>query len=410
MRKKGIIKITFAILFILLGIWSKSLLPYIVALFFFDSLREVPFYQKVWSWLKERLAKKISIIEWIVAVSMAIWLLTFVQNNFIGIYTFHTSSMHQTLQVADVLWVNKLIPGPRHNCNDISEYKRSTGIAKLNYCDVIMFNFPEADTLLQSRPTESFHYLRRLYGQEGMGIKDKSALKYLEVDERPRFVKRVFGLPGDSIKIDYGKLYANGRVIDFPKEGIDRYVLDSETAKLLKEQGIIPYNEYLTDEGIIWELLLKDYEHLREDTKGIKPNLMLKNFPDPLVFPFNSHLLWNVHYMGPIYVPKKGDTVKLTKMNLDLYARAIHVFEQNQLKVVGDKVWINEKQVSEYTFKMNYYWVMGDNLPHSFDSRFWGFLPENHIIGKVERVILSKDISKKGWFSFRKSRYLKKIN
>lgn len=409
MRKNGIVKITIAILFILLGIWSKSLLPYIVALFLFDWFREVPFYQKVWSWLKDRLAKRISIIEWIVAVSMAIWLLTFVQNNFIGIYTFHTSSMHTTLQVADVLWVNKLIPGPRHHCNDITAYKRSTGTAKLNYRDVIMFNFPEADTLLQSRPTESFHYLRRLYGQEGMGIKDKNALKYLEVDERPRFVKRVFGLPGDSIKIDYGKLYANGQVIDYPEEGIARYVLDSETAKLFKKQGIIPYNEYLTDEGIIWELMLKDYEHLHEDTKGIKPNLMLKNFPDPLVFPFNSHLLWNVHHMGPIYVPKKGDTVKLTNRNLDLYARAIHVFEQNQLKVVGGKVWINEKQVSEYTFKMNYYWVMGDNLPHSFDSRFWGFLPENHIIGKVERVILSKDISKKGWFSFRKSRYLKKI-
>ena len=410
MRKKSIIKITFAILFILLGIWAKSILPYIAALFFLDSLRKIPTYPKVWNWLKERLAKKAAIIEWLVAVSIAVWLLIFVQNNFIGIYTFHTSSMHQTLQVNDVLWVNKLVSGPRHNCNNISDYNRSIGLAKLKYGDVIMFNFPEADTLLQSRPTESFHYLRRLYGQDGMGIKDKNALKYLEVDKRPRFVKRVYGLPGDSLKIDYGKLYANNQVIDFPKEGIDRYILDSETAKLLKNQGIIPYNEYLTDEVNVWELVLKDYENLQEVTKGIKPDLMLKNFPDPLVFPFNSHLLWNMHHIGPIYVPKKGDTVELTKINLAFYARAIQVFEQNKLKVVGDKVWLNEKQVTEYTFKMDYYWVMGDNLPHSFDSRFWGFLPENHIIGKVERIILSKDISKKGWFNFRKSRYLKKIN
>ncbi len=410
MIKKSIIKITFAILFILLGIWSKSVLPYLAALVLFDSLRKLPIYQKAWNWLKMRLGKKTSWIEWIVAISMALWLLVFVQSNFLGIYTFHTSSMHQTLQVADVLWVNKLIPGPRHNCNIISKYSRSTGCAKLKYKDVIMFNFPEADTLLQSRPSESFHYLRRLYGQDGVGIKDKNELKHLEVDERPRFVKRVFGLPGDSIKLDYGKFYANREIIDFPKEGIDRYLLDSETVKLLKKKGIVPYNEYVTEQGIMWELLLKDYEQLHERTKGIKPILMLKNFPDPLVFPFNSHLLWNKHHMGPIYVPKKGDTLELTKNNLDLYARAIEVFEQNQLKIEGDKVWLNGKQVTEYTFKMDYYWVMGDNLPHSFDSRFWGFLPENHIIGKVDRIILSKDISKKGWFNFRKSRYLKKID
>lgn len=410
MRKKRIAKITSAILFILLGMWSESILPYIVALFFLDSLRTTPIYQKTWNLLKERLAKKITFIEWIIAVSLAIWLLIFIQNNFIGIYTFHTSSMHQTLQVADVLWVNKLVPGPRRNGNSVSEYHRSAGIAKLGYSDVIMFNFPEADTLLQSRPTDSFHYLRRLYGPDGMGIKSKSELKFLEVDERPRFVKRVFGLPGDSIKLDYGKFYANGQLIDFPKEGIDRYILDNETVKLFKKKGIVPYNEYVTDEGVVWELLLKEYEDLQEHTKGIKPNLMLKNFPDPLVFPFNSHLLWNVHHMGPIYVPKKGDTVELTKSNLALYERVIKVFEQNQLKVVGDKVWLNGKQATAYTFKMDYYWVMGDNLPHSFDSRFWGFLPENHIIGKVERIILSKDIGKKDWFYFRKNRYLKKIN
>ncbi|WP_185957555.1 signal peptidase I [Saccharicrinis carchari] len=410
MDKKRIFKITLIVLFVALGIWSKSILPYLIVLIILDSLRKNTCYPRILNFVKKHVGTKMVFVEWVLAILLATWLIAFAKNNFADVYTFHTSSMHQTLQVGDVLLVNKLVPGPRHNCNNVNNYVRSCGTSDLTYNNVIIFNYPEADTLLESRPTESYHYLRRLYGEDGVGIKDKSQLKHLEVDQRPRFVKRVFGLPGDSIKIDYGRVFANDKHIQFPQESIDRYLLSDEAIAFLKENNIEPYNEYVTERGTIWELMQKDYERLQELSEGIKPDLMLKNLPDPLVFPFNSHLLWNMHHMGPVYIPKKGDTVSLTPGNLDLYSRAIQVFEQNQLIITDEKVWLNGEPATHYTFKLNYYWVMGDNRPHSFDSRFWGFVPENHIIGKVEKIIFSRDINKKGWIYHRKNRFLKELN
>ncbi|WP_430934844.1 signal peptidase I [Saccharicrinis sp. 156] len=410
MRVKSIIKIGLCILLLILGIWAESLLPFVGIAVLIDSVRTNPYLRSVWHYLKRKLTIWFKYFEWTVAIILALWVVVFVQNNFIGIYTFHTSSMHQTLQVGDVLLVNKLIPGPRHSCNQVSSYGRSKGMASLSYNDAIVFNFPEADTLLESRPTESYHYLKRLYGEGGFKLKDKTNLKYLDVKDRPRFVKRVYGLPGDSIEIVNGICYANGATLAFPEESIDRYIMDKETVQLLNEKNIQPYNEYTSDKGIAWEILQKDYDNIKGFTKGIRPDHMLKNLPDPLVFPFDSHLLWNMHNMGPVYIPRKGAKIKLTEKNLQFYGRAIEVFEQNELKRKDGKVWLNGEMVDEYTFKMNYYWVIGDNRPHSFDSRFWGFVPQNHIIGKVKKILLSRDINKKGWIYLRKDRFLKKVD
>ncbi len=410
MGSKNIIKLVVSILMFILGIWAERILPFVVILLIVDSVGKTPNYQKIWNWFVLKLGKRITIVEWVFAILLAVWVVSFVQNNFIGIYTFHTSSMHQTLEVGDVLLVNKLVPGPRHRVNNSNNYGKSKGVAKLTYSDVVIFNFPEADTLFESRPTESYHYLKRLYGEGGFELKNKTKLKYFDVKDRPRFVKRVYGLPGDLIKIEDGHCYANDKIINFPEESIDRYIVSKEAVRNLYNQGIKPYNELTNTKGITWELLQRDYDKIKGDVEGIKPDYMLKNLPDPLVFPFNSHLLWNMHFMGPIYVPKKGYTIKLTAKNLELYHRSIEVFEQNKLKIKGDKVWVNDKQVTEYTFKLNYYWVIGDNRPHSFDSRFWGFVPENHIIGKVERILLSRDINKKGWIYLRKNRFLKEVN
>ena len=409
MSRKNIVILAVSIILFVLGIWSKSTLPFLCIVLLVDSARNKPYRKAVLNFLKEKLAHNFKWAEWAGAIALAIWLVVFAQGNFWGIYTFHTSSMHQTLQVGDVLLVDKLVPGPRHGSDKISDYTRSLGISKLKYKDAIMFNFPEGDTLLKSRPTESYHYLKRLYGKDNIGLEQESDVSYFKVSERTRFVKRIYGLPGDSIRIVNGYCFVNGKKLSYPKNAIDRYVVDDKSIGLLKQKGIVPYNEHKDKKDIYWELSEEDYAVAKQHASGIKPDNMLKNFPDPLVFPFNSHLLWNMHHMGPIYIPKKGDRIKLNALNMQLYRRAIEVFEENEVNIKGEEVWINGQEAQDYTFKMDYYWVIGDNRPHSFDSRFWGFVPENHIIGKVKRILLSRDIQKKGWIYLRKSRILKKV-
>ncbi len=411
MNRKKIIKLCVAFLLFILGLWTESLLPFFGILLLFDSLKEKPILNRIITYTKNKTAKKFIFIEWFFAILFAAWLLLFIQNNFIGIYTFHTSSMNGTLDPGDILLVNKLKPGVAKNINSIKWFHRKMGTSKLKHNDIIMFHFPEGDSLLKNRPTDSYYYLQRLYGEsEFIGKKDRlSNLKFYPVDKRPRFVKRIYGLPGDSISIQNGIVFCNNKKVIYPALSVDRYKISEELKPELIKNKIKPYNELITSEGIIWEIYEADIKSLAKKGIDLSIDCLPKNYPDALVFPFSAHLLWNMHNMGPIYVPKKGDQIELNMNNLRFYKRIISVFEENKIEIHDNKILINGKESRYYKFKMNYFWVMGDNRPHSFDSRFWGFVPDNHIIGKVEYILYAKNTNSKSLLNYKDDRFFKAL-
>jgi signal peptidase I len=412
MSNKGVFKLILSILLFAFGIWMEVILPFVLIFLIVDSSLQKPYLVKLLEYVKKKYPQRLLIIEWGVAFGIATYIVYVILNNFVGVYTFHTASMQGTFESGDVLIVNKMIPGARKRANSVSWYNRIKGIKSVDYKDVLMFNFPEGDSLLKNRPTESYYYLQRLYGEGKVssGPENWTEVNYLRVTKRPRYVKRVYGLPGDSIIIDNCHVYANGKHITFPNLSIQRYKVTSSLKKQLYLQDIRPFNELKTEEGLVWEMYYKDYKRFPNNKGELKMDCLPKNYPDPLVFPFNIYLLWNMHNLGPLYIPKRGDKIELTHDNLLLYKRLIEVFEQNKVDVKGDTVYVNNQPTQYYKFKMNYFWVLGDNGPHSYDSRFWGFVPENHIIGKVWGVLISKDPNpKKPGLNLRENRFLKKI-
>jgi signal peptidase I len=413
MSNKNLVKLILSIFLFALGIWIEAILPFVVIFLLADSSLQKPYLKRFFDYLRQKFPQKLLVIEWGVAFAIAIYLLSLLLNNFLGVYSFHTTSMQGTLEPGDVLLVNKMIPGARKRANTIQWYNRIKGVKSIHYKDLIMFNFPEGDSLLKNRPTESYYYLQRLYGvgKVSAGPEKWTEVDYLPVTKRPRYVKRVYGLPGDSLRIDNSFVYVNGKHITFPDLSIHRYKVSPSLKKQLYSKGVHPFNELSTKDGMVWEMYYSDYKSFLNNNDELKLDCLPKNYPDPLVFPFNIYLLWNMHNMGPLYIPRKGDRVELTSENLLLYRRLIEVFEQNKVEEREDGVYVNNKFSQYYKFKMNYFWVLGDNSPHSYDSRFWGFVPENHIVGKVWGVLISKDPNpKKSGFNLRENRFLKKVN
>ena len=364
--------------------------------------------------------KKSFVREWADAIIFAVIAATIIRTFLIEAYTIPTSSMEKSLLIGDFLFVSKVSYGPKipntpiafpfsHHTLPMTEFTKSylewislpyyrfPGFTDIKNNDVVVFNYPDGDTVALQKQNESYYALVRHYGRQFVWSNYNVVAR--PVDKRENYIKRCIGIPGDKLEIKDGTVFINGAKAELPEKIQYNYVVKTKTGinpKTLEKLDIIEggptenTGEYvltLTNEAIT---ALKSFPYVLSIDRLNQP----KKEWDPDIFPYDSTLKWNRDNFGPIVLPKAGVTVPLNMSNIALYTRIIDIYEGNDLKISGDKILINGKVSTTYTFKMDYYWMMGDNRHNSADSRYWGFVPMDHIVGKAVFVWLSLDQNK----------------
>jgi signal peptidase I len=369
--------------------------------------------------------KKSQLREWTDAIIFAVVAASIIRIFMIEAYTIPTSSMEKSLLVGDFLFVSKMSYGPKlpntplafpfvHHTMPLTQFTKSyvqwiewpyyrfPGFTTIKHGDVVVFNYPDGDTVALKQQNQSYYALVRQLGRERVW-NDKfnfGDIVARPVDKRENYIKRCIGLPGDTLQIIDEVVHINGKVVDFPK--LSQFLYEVKTDgnpinKRLINKLDITETVQMTESGDqVITLTEESAAKLKElpNVLSVKKIIQPAGYWQPYIFPFDSAYAWNVDNFGPLYIPKAGATVKLTLANLPLYSRIINAYELNSLDVKNGKIFINGKESTSYTFKMDYYWMMGDNRHNSADSRFWGFVPVDHIVGKAVFVWLSLDKNK----------------
>ncbi len=331
--------------------------------------------------------KKTAAREWADAIIFAVVAATLIRSFLIEAYMIPTGSMERSLLVGDFLFVSKINYGARIPMTPVAfpfahhtmpiiggkaywdgikiPYKRLPGFEKIKRNDVVVFNWPmEADSPL-----------------------------YRPVDKRENYIKRCQGIPGDTLSVVHAQVFVNGKPNEVPPQEQLIYEVTTDGTDLnpqrlldlrieFERTGVNSYRMYLTKP---LAATIKSWANVKE----IHPAIKEGKDPEYDIFPKNSP--WNQDNFGPVIIPKKGWTVTLDSANVPIYERAITVYEGHTFNKRPDGYYIDGKKTTTYTFAMDYYWMMGDNRHNSLDSRFWGFVPEDHIVGKALFVWLSYD-------------------
>jgi signal peptidase I len=413
-----------------------------------------------WTFWKKRHGQNSSFIEWLDALIFAVIAVTLINIFLFQNYRIPTPSMEKSLLVGDHLFVSKLAYGPRMPNTPIAfpftqntmplikgrswsnlvvwPYKRLIGCGKVKNNDPIVFNFPAGDTVVVENTSTSYYEIvreaaREMQTRDSYGsrvpkpvgyympmarkeIWDRFTIIYRPVDRRDNYVKRCIGIPGDSIMIRSGALYVNGKIVAGNKTQQASYIVNTNgttiNPKAFERLGISKSDQVMfSSSSYLLPLTMQNAQTISKFTNvtEITPFKDRAGIYKPDIFPYNPVLKWNKDNYGPIWIPVKGTTVKIDTSNLCFYERIIDVYENNNLKVEGNTIYINNVPSDSYTFKMNYYWMMGDNRDNSADSRFWGFVPEDHIVGKPKFIWLSLDNEASGLKKIRFRRMFMKV-
>lgn len=351
--------------------------------------------------------------EWAESIVFAVFAAAFLRMFLVEAFIIPTPSMEGSLKQGDFLFVNKMAYGVRmpntplmipllHNripkLNRESylskpqlKYTRTAAMESIDVNDPIVFNWPIGDSVYLS-PARSFaaEQVRR---EPGLKSQLKGAkLITRPVDKKDHYIKRCLGVAGDSLEIRNRTVYINGAAIENSEFAQWGYTFDApgimDEREIKKFRDIEVYSYDLNpfqrnkDNSIKYQVNLSDDEVELWNEKY--PKYSLSRFQsDSEVWPYHSRSKeWNIDNFGPIYIPKAGESVELNDYTAALYGRCINVYENNDFDRKGDKFFVNGEEVTSYTFEMDYYWGMGDNRHASEDSRFWGFVPEDHIVGK----------------------------
>lgn len=380
--------------------------------------------------------KKTVVREWTDAIIFAVVAATIIRGLFLEAFTIPTPSMEKSLLVGDFLFVSKVNYGPRmpntplafpfaHHTMPIVNtksylewihlpYFRIPGFQDIKRNDVVVFNYPEGDTVALNMQDRSYYDLVREYGWDVVNNNpaEFGEVVYRPVDKRENYIKRCIAVAGDTIQIKNTLVYLNGKPAQTPEKGQTTYLVKTNADfnkrsldKLDVEGGRTSLaGDYIFNMTTDARAQMKTFANVQL----ITPNINRSG--SDRVYPHNAALNWNEDNFGPLVVPAAGMTIDLNKDNLERYERCIRIYEGNQLEQKPDGVYINGAKATKYTFKMNYYFMMGDNRHNSLDSRFWGFVPEDHVVGKALFVWMSWD-SKGGLFSsIRWNRLFRGIN
>lgn len=368
--------------------------------------------------------KKSSAREWIDAGVFAVVAATIIRTFIFEAYVIPTGSMEKTLLVNDFLFVSKLSYGPRlpntplaipfvHHTTPIIGTKSYLEWLKLPYKrlwsnpvernDVTVFNYPVGDTVVSAYQSNMNYYdaLRDEYGGNREAILERDDIIVRPVDKRENFIKRCVGIPGDTLQLKDAILYINGAPAYVPTNSSTFYSV--QTKGQFFDEDVLKNDFNVETDPERQQLLIGNSTNYLIDLTADEAEKMkklpyvqsvvkdIKKFT-PNVFPNDTaHYKWSEDFYGPIWIPKKGVTITLTNENIAFYRRIITVYEHNTLLEKDGRFIINGKETNQYTFNMNYFWMMGDNRHNSQDSRFWGYVPEDHIVGRASLIWFSWD-------------------